>query len=319
MDLQSVDATASVWMKRGIALLEDGSRKALEEAIECFDRAIDIRRGLPLDERPEFNFGVAAGLLNRADALTRLGGDDRLDEAVATFDEALRHLSLLTLDQDPRVRRRVAIAWQNRGLALSAYREPRDAEARRSFQEAIAILDDERASAIADRAEVRAVVGTNLAAAWLTAEDADANRRAIDEAHRALGLLGPGWEKTDRAAAEVALKARHVICQAIARELGNPDLSPDERSELVNAATDAVDEGLVIARHWEQQGIDTFRPLAFDLVRFGMRVYRLYQPHFLDEFVLENLDPDQSSGAYVGSPEMRAARLEALWLSFRRG
>jgi hypothetical protein len=86
----------------------------------------------------------------------------------------------------------------------------------------------------------------------------------------------------------------------------------------VGAATDAVDEGLAIARQWEQRGVDRFRGLAYDLVRFGTRVYRLYQPQFLSEFVLENLDPARSSGAYVGSPEMRAAALESLWLSFRR-
>jgi hypothetical protein len=48
-------------------------------------------------------------------------------------------------------------------------------------------------------------------------------------------------------------------------------------------------------------------------------VYALYQPHFLDEFVHDNLDPAGSSAEYVESDEMRAAAEEAraLWTRAR--
>jgi hypothetical protein len=74
---------------------------------------------------------------------------------------------------------------------------------------------------------------------------------------------------------------------------------------------------MALARYWEHRGVERFRPVAFDLFRFGVRLYHAHQPQFLNEFLLENLDPAASSGAFVGSPEVRAATLESLWLSLR--
>ena len=54
-----------------------------------------------------------------------------------------------------------------------------------------------------------------------------------------------------------------------------------------------------------------FRPLAFDLFRFGARVYARYQPQFLDEFIADNMNAEASSPEYVGSPEMMMAAHEA--------
>jgi hypothetical protein len=318
IDIDAVNAQASVWMKRGLALLDTRSPASLTEAITYFDRAIDLRRRLPLDTKPALRYGLAAGWLNRGDALTRLGGEDDLAAALAAFDEALRLLDGLPLDDDPRVRRRVAIAWHNRGLALHAQGGARSVDARQSFERAQRLLEDPRAAVIPDRALLLATAWTNLANAWLGDESVDAIYRAKEGAERAMTIVDPSAVHTDLAAAEVAIKARHVLCQAIALLLAETPVDDEATRRHVDAATDAVDDGLAIARQWEQQGVDRFRALAYDLVRFGARVYRLYQPQFLSEFVLENLDPAQSSGAYVGSHEMRAAALESLWLSFRR-
>ena len=76
-------------------------------------------------------------------------------------------------------------------------------------------------------------------------------------------------------------------------------------SEDVHDATDLADEALSLVRHWEQRGITHFRHLASDLFRFGVRVYLRYQPHFLNEFVRENMDPRRSSRDYVESSQMR--------------
>jgi hypothetical protein len=46
-------------------------------------------------------------------------------------------------------------------------------------------------------------------------------------------------------------------------------------------------------------------------------VYAWYQPHFLDEFVRDNLDPSRSSAEYVDSVETRVAAREALALRTR--
>ena len=59
---------------------------------------------------------------------------------------------------------------------------------------------------------------------------------------------------------------------------------------MAGEASDIVDEGLTLVRLWEQRGITQLRPLAARLFRFGARLYRIRQPHFLPEYLLENLD-----------------------------
>ena len=81
--------------------------------------------------------------------------------------------------------------------------------------------------------------------------------------------------------------------------------------EDVHEATDAVDDGLALVRSWEQRGGVWFRGLAFDLFRFGARVYAHYQPQFLEEFIEDNLNPALSSPSYVESTEMVMAAQEA--------
>src|SRR5262249_17419924 len=78
----------------------------------------------------------------------------------------------------------------------------------------------------------------------------------------------------------------------------------------VHEGTDMVDDGLSLVRHWERRGVSRFRKLASDLFRFGGRVYARYQPHFVDEFIRDNIDPRQSSPASVESVEISAAARE---------
>jgi hypothetical protein len=51
---------------------------------------------------------------------------------------------------------------------------------------------------------------------------------------------------------------------------------------------------LKLAREWENRGKDCFRHLACEFFRFGARIYQIYQPHFLAEFLLENLKESTS-------------------------
>lgn len=314
-DVLRVDREASVWMKRGMALTREGSAAALGEALTCFDHAIALRGQIPLDALPQYHYGLAACWLNRGEALFALGGPDQLASAIGAYDVALGHLARLPFERDARVRRRLAIAWQNKGLALHAQGDIEGAShgAIQAFQQAAALLEGDAASGIENRDYMRAAISTNLANAFLALDGADAASAARDVARKAVELTTDRTDD-DIEFSAVAMTARHLLCQAIARLLAGDGT---HARALVNEATDAVDDGLVIARHWEQRGIDRLRALAYDLVRFGTRVYATYQPHFLNEFVLENLDPARSSGHYVGSPEMRAAALESLWLSFR--
>ena len=100
--------------------------------------------------------------------------------------------------------------------------------------------------------------------------------------------------------------SRHADCQAI----------PENETDIadVHDATDLADEGLDLVREWERRGVDRFRSLASDLFRFGARVYAYYQPHFLDQFISEQLDPEQSSPAYLESSEMQDAARDIMLL-----
>jgi tetratricopeptide (TPR) repeat protein len=309
-EVRAINEQASALMKHGIGRLDDGDEAAIVEALSCFDRALDMRRGLPIDDDPLLRYGLAACLLNRGDALIRLGDAGRMADALAAFDEGIDVLRALPVTADARFPRRLAMACHNRGLALQAMGRP-VAESIAAFTDALAILDDDQASGITDRPYLLAVVLTNLASARVLENTAESAARARDAARRAIALV-EAVETGDAAAAEVGLKARHVLCHTIAVRLSAPAASHDPMPEDVHEATDMADEGLDLVRQWEKKGVTRFRAMGYDLFRFGTVVYATYQPQFLNEFVREHLDPSRSSAAYVGSAEMRAAVHEAL-------
>ncbi len=307
-DPNTLDAQASVLMKRGIALMDEPGEAAVREAISCFDSALEIRRQLPVDQVPVFRYGLAACWLNRADALIRLPPPAPIDDALLAYDEGILLLRDLPLDEDPRFARRLAIAYQNRGLVLLAGTGARTA-AIESLNAAVAVLENPVAEAIADRRYMLGAVSVNLARALASDPETAAAQQTIDAARQAMALVAD-LESTDVPAAEVGLTARHVLCQAMATRLSAVSVDRSAMPAEVHEATDAADEGVSLTRQWEQRGVDRFRPIAYDLFRFGARVYAIYQPHFLVEFVRENMDPTQSSEDYVNSPEMQAAVAE---------
>jgi tetratricopeptide (TPR) repeat protein len=300
---------ASDWMHRGIDLMNGNEPARLEQAVRCFDEAIALRRTLPLTEEARYPYGLAAGWMNRGDALARLGGKEQLAESVKSYDEALGLLLDLPLGDDPLYPRRLAIAWINRGFARQK-QESLEArkEAVRCFREALVILEDAVSAAIADLNLLRAGALINLAGALLEGPDA-AGTEAREAAQKAL-LLIKDEERSQTMAAETGFKARHLLCRSIAAESVDGKSIPPR---LIAEAIDAVEEGLVLARHWEQQGESGFRELAEDLFRFGCRIYQTSQPHFLTEFILENLDPKTTGGISPLNREMHDAAVAALW------
>lgn len=312
-DAQSINAQASVLMKQGIRLMADREPQAVAEAIRCFEDALDLRRRLPVETVPVFGYGLAACWLNRADALIRLADPARIADSLDSYDQGIAVLRNLPLGEDPRFPRRLAVAHQNRALALQVQAQAASPAAIAGFTEAIAVLDQDYSRSISDRAYLQGVVWMNLANARLTEATAESWSCARDAAIRAMSLVA-GSEEADAEAAEVGLKARHVLCHTIAQRLSTIIASDSTPSDDVHQATDLADEGLGLARRWDQKGVIRFRPLAYDLFRFGARVYARYQPQFLHEFIADNLDPARSSTEYVESPEMRAAAKEAMEL-----
>jgi hypothetical protein len=280
--IQETDARASSLMKEGIGLLY--SSNDAEAALVCFDRALELRLRLPA-EVPAHAYRLAACWLNRAEALPRLGPEYHA-LTLGAYDEALALLRRLPLTDDVRFARRFAIAQQNRALILASKQPPARSEAIAALLDGIAIIGQAEAMNAYERDYILAVAWMNLAnirvAGDATLPDA---ATAQDEARRALALVQP-YEREDFAAAEVSIKARHVLCHIAARRLS--ERSRDEPLvEDVHDATDLAEEGLDLAREWERRGVDSFRDMAFDLFHFGARVYAHYQPQFLCEFLGE--------------------------------
>ena len=300
-------------MKRGIALLEENSRSSLNIAVRCFNKAIELRGGLPLGSSPWFRYGLAAGWMNRGDALTRLGSREDLTKALRSYDEALNQLRQIPLEESFLFRKRLAIAWLNRGHTLLSGLDL--AESVRSFDQAIAVLKHEGASRIPEQ-------GFLLGCAWMNRGNALLRFAPPDflaagtAAREAMNLLAEA-QRTELAAAEAGLKARHVLCRAVVGLSRKQCDAGQEAGEWVGEATDAVDGGLELIRHWELRGVTSFRALAGEFFRFGARAYQIYQPHFLAEFILENLDPEQSPGASE-AVEMRLEARRVLWRELRR-
>lgn len=304
------NAMASGWMKRGIALLNENTRASLTVSLVWFEGAVELRRSLPLDGNPWYRYVLAAGWMNRGDALTRLGSPENLGEAVRSYDEALALLRTLDLESDPLFRKRLALAWMNRGVALQEQGTPVSLRAAlESFDEAIAVLRDPLALEFAEYRPILACALTNRGNALLRVTP-PAPAFARKSAEEALALIA-GIEAEEVLAAETGLKARHVLCRALAAQLADRTATTNTE-DLVAAATDAVDDGMKLARHWEARGERRFRDLAGELFRFGTHAYQMYQSHFLTEFVLENLDPAQSHDAFPVDSKMHAVADEAI-------
>jgi tetratricopeptide (TPR) repeat protein len=310
-DAEALSAKASALMQRGIQLAEQGQPHAVAAALVCFDRALDLRRRLLVDDVPLLKYNLAACWLNRGEALVKLGDAARIPAALDAYDEALELLHNLPLGEDARFPRRLAIAHQNRGLALLQQHEAGAHDAAiDAFTEALTILEHDCSAPIPDRPYLLAAVWINMANAWLSAPSEPSPALARLAAMRALFVIRE-WETSDANAADAGLQARHALCRAIASAGriadGGSEWPAGHEDNDVHEATDLADAGLELVRLWEQRGVTSFRALAHDFLRFGAHVYARHQPQFLAEFLQEHLDPERSSPAYVDSVEMRAA------------
>lgn len=308
-DLHARNQLASDWMHQGIDLAQDASSATLEKAIRCFDEAIALRRTLPLEENPFYRYGLSAGWINRGDALARLEGDGLWAEAIKSYDEALALLETLPLEENVLYPRRLAITWINRGIALQKQGLPNEMwEAVDCFREAIGVLEHLSATRIEDRPALLAGAWTNLACALTSSgeDDAEGIRAA---AHQALRLTGPR-ERTDLLMAEMGLKTRHVVCRLALKTIAEKKpLSP----AVIAETTDAVDEAMTLARHWNAPSRATLAQPVRDLFRFGCRIYAESQPHFLAEFLMETLSATTSGRVVFVDEEIFQAAQTSIW------
>jgi len=303
--IETADAEASSFMHEGMRLMQGG--KDARAALLCFDRALELRRQFPTGT-PAHAYGLAACWLNRAEALTSLG-PAHYTAAFGAYEEALALLHTLPTGEDARFPRRLAIALQNRALLLAGQNPPAAEDAVAALADAIEVLNHAEAMERSDREFLLAMMWMNLANVQALEDEAVSHRAAWRAAQRALELV-KAQEHEDAAAAEVGLKARHVLCRIAAHRLSGAA----ERSEMmadVHDATDFAEEGLGLVREWERRGIGRFRNLASELLRFGALVYAEYQPQFLQEFLGEH-------AAHRGNGD-RQRGSEGEWVCFQAG
>lgn len=287
-------------MQHGIQLLQKGDTDSLQEAQLCFEQAISMRETLPLDEDPIFRWGLVAGWMNRGDALTRQGGPERLNEALRCYDIAIAHLHRLPLDGHAMIRWRLTVAWINRGITEQAKGDEKAAEkALNCFDTALQVMQGEAENPRQDYQQVQAAAWMNRGSALLRISS-DRWREAAEAARRAVGH-SRSHETAAGVEAETGIKARYVLCQALAHLLETPPVNADEAEAWILEATDAVEEVMSLTGNDEKH-----RTLREEVFHFGCRIYRAFQPHFLAEFMTD------SAAAGEMSERMRRAAHEAL-------
>ncbi|WP_395743280.1 hypothetical protein [Prosthecobacter sp.] len=309
------NAAAKVWMKRGIALLSSGDTAALPAALDCFDQALAIRRELPFEESSWFRWLLTACWMNRGDVLTRLGKPEELAAAIQSFDEAIFHLQKLPLEEDSQYRGRLALAWMNRSLALRAQATPESLQAAlASLEQGKTVIEDSVAANLPVNNALLPTLLLNRAALLLEVSP-PRMLEALQVAEETLALCQAG-EHLNLQAAEIGLKARHVFCHAVAMLLETPPVDTTRADDWIMQATDKVDEAMHLTARWEKEGAaGDFRGIRHELFRYGCNLLLAYQPHFMAEFLLDVLDPEQGSPLLAQDAALYQAGLEALDLA----
>ena len=302
---------AASWLTRGQELEARDDPAALAEALRCYDLAIALLRSAPRDPATPTLHTLAIAWMNRGNVLHQLATPTALASAIAAYDEVVALLRTAPAEALG-ARNTLGAAWMNRGL--TAHRQATPASilaAVHSHAEAIAVLSS---LPLAEHPIFR----RNLAAALLNQANALIDTRqpellesALAAARSALELVADS-ETTALESADLSFKARRVLCDALGLLLTVHESARLPSAPLTAEASDTVDAGLALARHWEVQGIVSFRPTAARLFRFGTQLYRFNQPHFLAEFILENLDPKNSPGALPVEGDFHTLATEAL-------
>jgi tetratricopeptide (TPR) repeat protein len=255
---------------------------------------------------------LAVAWMNRGHALMLQGDDAALAAALEAYNEAILRLRpLVSASESANLSwaNSLAAALMNRGHLLHRLHGVTQATlALASFDEANALLGpfvsaiENRESKIENALNPwprRNLAGTQLNRANLLL-DLSRFSEATATAREALTLTVP-HQLAESVDADLALKARRALCDAIGRLIVEPG---NDQETLAHEATDLVDEAMAVTRHWLERGESGLRPLSLRFFRYGTQLYRLHQPHFLAEFIRENLPSAQM--------ELRDVALEAI-------
>jgi hypothetical protein len=303
---------AAGWLRRGKAVEARGTDADLAEAVQAYDAALALLRPEPLSGHDDVRHELVIAWMNRGRARQKQGGADGLADAVRAYDDAIALGSLLPIAINLDYRNCLGAAWLNRGQVLLQLGDPASlAAAIHSQEEAISLLRTLPIELDLDYRLNLAGAEINLANALLVAPESSALERARSAANRALALVAND-ENTVIQLSDLGLKARRALCDALGHLLFAAATDEAAIHLLAPEASDAVDTGLALARRWENHGVPYFRPLAARLFRFGAQLYQLHQPHFLAEFLLENLDPGSAPAAWTAAAEFQEIAMTAV-------
>jgi hypothetical protein len=223
-------------------------------------------------------------------------------EAVDAYTCAIELLRTLPLEENLSWANSLGAALMNRGqLVHRAHGLARADVALTDFANAIATLEPIPLSVVPWARRNRSGALLNRANLLL---DLGRITEARDDAVASLALISSD-EHRSVVDAGLALMARRALCDAIGQVIA--DSGPREQDRLAHEVSDIVDGALALVRDWSRRGEDSFAQLAVRFFRFGCELYRRHQPHFLAEFVSENLEA-ASSDAF----EMHAIASEAV-------
>ena len=289
-----IQADSKREMLSGIALLGRGEWRG---ALACFDRAIALRETLPWRDDPESAWVLAAAWLNRSDALRGLGEAGLLPEAIRSLDRAIEAMGFVPLAEHPAFAERLILAWLNRGTACG---EAGEGEAAlESFARAESLLAEWGRDVTPQRRFLDAMLQVNRARVRLDAGRTDEAWNDARTGLESLRALEPGEGEI----AHAGVRARSVLCRALAALLDRPD-GATRAGDWIAAATDAAEEALALVK---RHGLA--EPWVADLVRYGAKIYRACQPQFLREFIDEWLAADSP---LAGDEPLRAEMREVL-------
>jgi len=280
-------------MLEGISRMEHGEWLA---ALCHFDRAVELRETLHWRGNVESAWLLAAAWINRSDVLRQL---EETAEAIRSLERAIEAMSYVPLADNPGYVSRLVLAWINHATACGEAH--RFDESLASFARAHGLLDMWGGAVSPERKLLASMLEVNRARVLLElGRPIQAWREARMGVERLRDL-----EQVEPVKA-AAIKARGVLCRALATLLDEPG-GTDLAEDWIARATDAAEEALALVRASSYRGA-----WVADLLRYGARIYRICQPHFLGEYLCEWLAAD---GLLSGNETLKQEMCHELMLA----
>jgi hypothetical protein len=255
-------------MLEGIARMNKGDWLA---ALRHFENAVELREAMPWRDDAESAWVLAAAWINRSDVLRFL---DRTEEGVHSLDRAIEAMAHVPLDKGTGYADRLILAWINRGTACGEI--GRMAESLAGFSKAQELLETWGGPVTPGRCLMASMLHANRAKVLLDLGRTIGGWRSAQIAVDFLRDL-----ESSAAVAEASIKSRGILCHALAMLLDEPN-GAELAKDWIAIATDSTEEALTLVRATGYRGA-----WIADLVRYGAKIYRFCQPHFLGEFIRE--------------------------------